>query len=66
MGESARDARITRLGDVLARWAIEEALDVEDFPADEPVSAELGFGPQDVDALLALREASLACALALD
>lgn len=64
-GEHARDARITRLADLLAHWALEEALDVEDFPIDDPVIGELGLSPVEMGAVLGTRQQALACALAL-
>jgi HD-like signal output (HDOD) protein len=64
-GKHAREARITRLADLLAHWAIEEALDEEDFPIDDPVIEALGMSAEDVQGLLAGRQRALASALAL-
>jgi len=64
-GEHARDARITRLADVLAHWALEEDLEAEDFPLDDLVIAELGLSKTEMGLVLALRQQALSCALAL-
>ncbi len=64
-GEHARDARITRLADLLAHWAIEEDLDAEDFPLNDPVIAELGLTRLEMGVVLSTRQQALACALAL-
>ncbi|MCY2960105.1 MAG: HDOD domain-containing protein [Planctomycetota bacterium] len=62
--EHVREARILRLADVLAHWALEEALDAEDFPRDEPEIAGLGLTDGDVSVLLGLRQQVLTWALA--
>lgn len=64
-GEHARGARITRLGDLLAHWALDDSLDVADFPRDEPVIADLGLPPSELDELLALRQQAVLLALGL-
>jgi putative nucleotidyltransferase with HDIG domain len=56
------EARIVRLADVLAHWALDETKAAEDFDGDEPVLDELNLYPEDVTALLAYREKALAFA----
>jgi len=64
-GPHAIDARVTRLADLLAHWAVEEDLDPEDFPQDEPVAEQLGLAKADVRALLGLRQQAIAFATGL-
>jgi len=52
------EARITRLADLLADWALAENNGPEDFPAD-PVVEELNFYPEDLESLLAFRGKAL-------
>ncbi len=59
------EARITRLADLLAHWAITPGAGPEDFPVDDPVVAALNLYPEDLDALLALRERVLLASEAL-
>lgn len=59
------EARITRLADLLAHWAITPGAGPESFPVDEPVVAALNLYPEDLDALLALRERVLLASEAL-
>ncbi|MBL8861686.1 MAG: HDOD domain-containing protein [Planctomycetes bacterium] len=63
--EYAPDARLTRLADLLAHWALEDALEPEDFPRDEPVVVELGLGEEALSELLALRQQAIGYALSL-
>jgi putative nucleotidyltransferase with HDIG domain len=64
-GEHARGARITRLADLLAHWALEDVLDVDDFPHDDPVIADLGLPESELHELLALRQQAVLLALGL-
>jgi putative nucleotidyltransferase with HDIG domain len=64
-GEHARGGRITRLADLLAHWALEDALDVDDFPRDDHVIADLGMPESELDELLALRQQAVLLALGL-
>ena len=52
------EARITRLADLLADWALAENNGPQDFPAD-PVVEELNFYPEDLESLLAFRGKAL-------
>lgn len=56
------EARVTRLADLLAHWALQPGSGPEDFPADDPVVAALNLYPEDLDALLELRERILVAA----
>jgi putative nucleotidyltransferase with HDIG domain len=56
------DARLTRLADLLAHWAILPGSSAEDFPADDPAILGLNLYPDDVDEILALRERVLVAA----
>jgi putative nucleotidyltransferase with HDIG domain len=58
-GEFQLEARITRLADLLAYWAIDEDRRPEDFAPDLPVITELGLYPEDVAALLEHRGVAL-------
>lgn len=64
-GEHARGARITRLADLLAHWALDDSQGVGDFPRDEPVIADLGLPLSELDELLALRQQAVLLALGL-
>lgn len=64
-GEYAADARITRLADLLAHWAVEEELEADDFPHDEPIVHALGLSPSDLGDLLAMRQVAIAFATGL-
>lgn len=55
-------ARVTRLSDLLAHWALQVGSEPIDFPADDPVVAALNLYPDDLDALLELRERTLVVA----
>lgn len=59
------EARITRLGDLLGHWALTPGSGPEDFPVDDPVIIALNIYPEDLDALLALRERVLLASEAL-
>jgi putative nucleotidyltransferase with HDIG domain len=59
------EARITRLADLLAHWALVPGSGPEDFPVDDPVIVALNLYPEDVDEFLALRESVLVAAEAL-
>jgi putative nucleotidyltransferase with HDIG domain len=59
------EARITRLADLLAHWAMIPGSGLEDFPVDDPVIVALNLYPEDLDALLALREQVLLASEAL-
>ncbi len=56
------EARITRLADLLAHWALQPGSGPSDFPTDDPVVAALNLYPDDLDALLELRERILVVA----
>jgi len=56
------EARVTRLADLLANWALQPGSGPSDFPADDPVVAALNLYPDDLDALLGLRERILLAA----
>jgi putative nucleotidyltransferase with HDIG domain len=58
-------ARLTRLADLLARWARAAGSAPQDFPADDPVVQALNLYPEDVEELLAQRERAAAAAEAL-
>jgi putative nucleotidyltransferase with HDIG domain len=64
-GEHAQDARIARLADLLAHWALNDTLGPEDFPRDELVVAQLGIDEEKLAELLGLRQRSVAHALSL-
>jgi HD-like signal output (HDOD) protein len=49
------EARIVRLSDLLAHWALDGDARVEEFPAADPVIGALELYREDVDLLLALR-----------
>lgn len=49
-------ARITRLADLLADWVNTPGSEASDFPVDDPVIVALNLYPDDVDALLELRD----------
>jgi len=53
------EARITRLADLLSYWAHDAQQGPGDFPSDDPVIGELNLYPEDVEALLAERDAAL-------
>jgi HD-like signal output (HDOD) protein len=59
------EARITRLADLLAHWALTPGTGPEHFPADDPTVAALNLYEDDLDALLALREKVLQASEAL-
>jgi putative nucleotidyltransferase with HDIG domain len=59
------EARITRLADLLAHWALVPGSTPSDFPVDDPVVAALNLYPDDLDALLELRDRTLVAAEAL-
>jgi len=56
------EARITRLADLLAHWALTPGSEPQDFPVDDPVIVSLNLYPDDVDALLELRDRVLLAA----
>ena len=56
------DARLTRLADLLAHWAILPGSSAADFPVEDPVIAALNLYPDDVDEILAMREQVLLAA----
>jgi len=56
------EARVTRLADLLAHWALRPGSTPDDFPADDPVVAALNLYPDDLDALLDLRDRILVSA----
>ncbi len=64
-GEHARGARITRVADLLAHWALEDGLGVEDFPRDDPALVDLGLPDSELDEILALRQQAILLALGL-
>lgn len=59
------EARITRLADLLAHWALIPGSGPEDFPVDDPVIVALNLYAEDVDELLAMRAQILIAAEAL-
>jgi len=59
------EARITRLADLLAHWVLTPGSGPEDFPVLDPVVLALNLYPEDLDALLALRERVLLASEAL-
>lgn len=59
------EARVTRLADLLAHWALTPGSGPEHFPVDDPVILALNLYPEDVDELLALREQVVLAAEAL-
>ncbi len=59
------EARVTRLADLLAHWALTPGSSPEQFPVDDPVILALNLYPEDVDELLALREQVILTAEAL-
>ena len=59
------EARVTRLADLMAHWAIDGDARFEAFPMGDPVVAELELYREQIDALLALRPAVLETAQAL-
>lgn len=56
------EARITRLADLLADWALTPGSAPEDFPVGDPVIVSLNLYPEDVDVLLELRDRVLLAA----
>jgi putative nucleotidyltransferase with HDIG domain len=59
------EARITRLADLLAHWALDPKLSPADFRGDDPVVQELDLYPEDLEKLLACRAEALELAKAL-
>jgi putative nucleotidyltransferase with HDIG domain len=59
------EARITRLADLLAHWALDASRSPADFRGDDPVVQELGVYPEDLEKLLARRDEALEFAKAL-
>lgn len=59
------EVRITRLADLFSHWALVPGSDPQHFPADDPVVAALNLYPEDLDALLDLREQILLASEAL-
>ncbi len=53
--EFRRETQITRLGDVLAHWALDEGSEPADYVGDPEVEAELNLYPDDLEKLFALR-----------
>jgi putative nucleotidyltransferase with HDIG domain len=54
-----KEARITRLADLLSYWTLDSGRAPEDFESDAPVIKELNLYPEDVDVLLAYRGKAL-------
>ncbi|HED64891.1 MAG TPA: HDOD domain-containing protein [Planctomycetes bacterium] len=63
--ESQRETMITRLGDVLAHWALSEGASEENFVGDPAVQQALNLYPDDIENLLAKRSDVLEVAEAL-
>ena len=53
------EARLVRLADLLAHWALDGEANPEDFPVTDPVVEQLGLYRESVEELLALRSAVL-------
>jgi putative nucleotidyltransferase with HDIG domain len=53
------EARITRLADLMAYWAQDDARTTADFSADDPAIQELDLYPEDVEKLLGYRDQAL-------
>ena len=51
----AREAMITRMGDLLAHWALDEGAEEADFQGDPKVQESLNLYPDDVAELLRRR-----------
>lgn len=60
--EHVRDAQIVQLADVMSHWALEEALEADDFPADDALIGALGLTPDEVASLLGTRQQALSFA----
>lgn len=56
------EARVTRLADMLAHWAVVPGSEPQHFPVDDPVIVALNLYPDEVDALLEMRESILVAA----
>lgn len=54
-GLYAKEAMITRLADLLAHWALDEALGESDFSSEDPVIEELGLYADDLTRLFGQR-----------
>jgi len=54
-GEHRRETAITRMGDLLAHWALDDSAEAEDFAGDADVERELNLYREDVEGLLDLR-----------
>ncbi len=64
-GAYHEEACIARLADLLSHWALAEGSCAEDFPDEDAAVLDLNLYPEDVEALLALRDHALLCAEAL-
>ena len=54
--EYPMEAMITALADLLAHWALDEALDASDFASESPVIEDLGLYADDLTGLFDMRD----------